>query len=56
MEEWKTYSLAAAILVGTFVLIVMGKMPAESWWQGATVAGGLYGVRTVAKKFSKNGG
>ena len=56
MSGWKTYSLAAAVIVGTFILIMEGILPPDSWWKGAGVAMGGFTARTVAKKLSKNGG
>jgi len=58
MREWKTFALAMLILVGTFWLVYVGKLPSTDWWQGATVAGAMYTVRTVAAKIATktNGG
>lgn len=58
MDNWKTYSLSLVIIIGTLILIAIKVLPPDAWWQGCTVAGGMYVTRTVTEKITKarNGG
>ena len=50
MDGYKTYSIAILMVVGTFVLILKGTEPPDSWWQVCAAAAAMVGVREAGDK------
>jgi len=48
--NWMTFSLAALMIIGAFVLLAMGKISQDTMKWLMTTGIGAYTVRTVANK------
>lgn len=53
MNGYKTFIAAMAMLIGSFVLIVMKIMPATDWWTIVAAVSGMMGLREVGDKLLK---
>ena len=51
LDGYKTFIIALMALVGSFVLILKGILPADAWWQTVTPVAGMVGAREFADKF-----
>ncbi len=53
-DNWLStkFILTVAVLVMSYVLVFVGKMEAQTWFEFACIASGIYASANVAQKFS----